>query len=71
MVILTGKFDGKQIVLDNIPAGLPPDTPVRLLVSPASGRTGLDAIIGAAKDADLPPDFAAQHEHYTKGTPKR
>ncbi len=29
------------------------------------------AILGMAQDLGLPPDFAAQHDHYTKGLPKR
>jgi hypothetical protein len=44
---------------------------VRVLVDSAAEPAGLDAIIGIIKDSDLPSDFAAQHEHYTKGTPKR
>ena len=33
--------------------------------------TGLAAIAAMAIEADLPPDFAAQHHHYMKGAPKR
>ena len=71
MVILKGKFDGKQVVLDQIPKDLPKDSEVTVLVGPPPAPSGLDALIGIARDADLPADFAAQHEHYTKGTPKR
>jgi len=72
MVVFNGKFDGKQVVFDKPPEGLAPNTPVRVIVvGPPAEPTGLDAIIGIAQDLDLPPDFAAQHEHYTKGTPKR
>jgi hypothetical protein len=71
MVVLTGKFDGKNFVADNLPQNLPLNTPVRIVVNPATEPNGLDSIINMAADADLPPDFAAQHEHYTKGTPRR
>jgi predicted DNA-binding antitoxin AbrB/MazE fold protein len=31
----------------------------------------LDDIVELAQDLDLPADFAAQHDHYLYGTPKR
>ncbi len=71
MVVIQAKFDGKNFVPDKIPEGIAPNTPVTVIVPTDAPVTGLDAIIGIAKDVDLPPDFAAQHEHYTKGTPKK
>ena len=71
MVVLTGKFDGKNFVPDRPPDNLPINTPVQILVDLPAKTGPFDAIIGIAGDAELPPDFAAQHEHYTKGTPKR
>jgi hypothetical protein len=70
-MILKGKFDGKQVILDEVPKDLPANSAVMVFIEPAIKPSGLDAIIGIAGDADLPSDFAAQHEHYTKGTPKR
>jgi hypothetical protein len=43
---------------------LPPDEAV-----PAGGV--LARIAALAQDLDLPEDFAAQHDHYLYGTPKR
>ena len=71
MVVLNGKFDGKNFVVENIPADLKPDTPVRVFIEPNPDPSGLESIIGLLKDADLPTDFASQFDHYTKGYPKR
>lgn len=43
-------------------------------VSPAAAvprRSALRRIVAAAGDADLPPDFAEQHNHYAHGAPRR
>ena len=69
MVTITGVFDGKAVVLDELPPDIPPNTRVEVRF-PTQPR-GLDALIAKARPADTPPDFAAQHEHYTRGTPKR
>ncbi len=71
MVTVTGNFDGKQVVLDTVPQDIPPNTRVRITIEREGELTGLDAIIAKARSADTPPVFAAQHEHYTRGTPKR
>ena len=71
MVVIQAKFDGKNFVPDKVPEGLAPNTQVTVIVPTNEPAAGLDAIVDSAKDFDLPPDFAAQHEHYTKGTPKR
>jgi len=71
MVVLNGKFDGKNVILDELPEGLKPNTSVRVTIEPISDLTGLDAIVGILKDPDWPTDFAAQFDHYTKGAPKQ
>ena len=70
MVTVTGTFDGKQIVLDQVPLGIPANTPVTITIEPQR-LTGLDAIAAKARPTNLPADFAAQHDHYVKGLPKR
>jgi hypothetical protein len=70
MLTVTGKFDGKKVVLDQVPEGIPADTPVEVTF-PSAQLTGLDAIAAKARQTNLPRDFAAQHDHYVKGLPKR
>jgi hypothetical protein len=71
MVTTTGKFDGKQVILDTIPEGLIANTRVRVTIEKEAELTGLDAIAAKARKTNLPSDFAAQHHHYVKGLPKR
>ena len=71
MVVLNGKFDGKNIIVENIPADIKPDTPVRVIFEQKPDPTGLESLIGILDGVDLPTDFASQFAHYTKGTPKR
>ena len=71
MVVLNGKFDGKNIVVDYIPEDLKPNTPVQVVIESMADPTGLDAIIGILKDPDWPTDFASQFDHYTKGGPRQ
>ena len=71
MVTVTGNFDGKQVILDTVPADLPPNTRVRVTIEKEGELTGLAAIAAMAIETNLPPDFAAQHHHYIKGLPKR
>ena len=71
MVTVTGNFDGKQVILDTVPADLPPNTRVRVTIEKEGELTGLAAIAAMAIETNLPPDFAAQHHHYMKGLPKR
>ncbi len=75
---INGRFDGQRVVLDEpVPTDIPPNTRVRVLFetngAEKSGDAGavLDSIARLAVDDDLPADFAAQHEHYVKGAPKR
>lgn len=70
-MVLKGKFDGQHVILNTVPKDLPVNTEVLVMADTPAKPSGLDAIIGIGGDADLPPDFSAQHEHYTKGTPKR
>ncbi len=56
------------------PAQLPEGARVEVRIKDESASTGptltsLLKIAGTAKT--LPPDFAAQHDHYIHGTPKR
>jgi hypothetical protein len=74
---LKAHFDGKQIVLDEpLPPGLAPNTPITITIGngQANDAEEFDALAEIARMAQplgLPPDFAAQHEHYGKGLPKR
>lgn len=75
-----GHIENGVIVLDE-PANLQNGTKVRIeLLSDGGTTPNADAppvtqfvhyqsIIGAIDD--LPPDFAAQHDHYIHGTPKK
>jgi hypothetical protein len=71
MVVVNGKFDGRQIILDKLPQGIAADTPVRVVFVEQGHSVALEAIASLAMKTDLPPDFAAQHHHYSKGLPKR
>ncbi len=75
---LQGQVRGGVIVFDP-PVTLPEGAEVHVQVldaqadqpgaEPASLFERLQAFVGAAKG--LPPDLAAQHDHYLYGTPKR
>lgn len=63
-----------QVVVD-VGTALPDGTAVQVTVSPAAPPAPIEnphawmtKYIGQAKG--LPPDFAAQHDHYLHGTPK-
>lgn len=71
-MVLKGHFDGEKILLDEPPPeGLTPNTPVEIRVVDTSEEDVFDRIERMAMEGGFPPDYAAQHEHYTKGTPKR
>ena len=70
MVVLNGKFDGKNIVVENIPADIRPDTPVRVYIKSTPDPDGFEDIVGILDDPDWPTDFSSQFDHYTKGSPK-
>ena len=74
-------FDGKVFVPDE-PVNVPEGTSAQVIVvppveagQPASGPkplAELAAILDAMPDASkLPPDYAAELDHYLYGTPKR
>ncbi len=69
---LEGTFQNGVIVLDQ-PEQIPEGTRVRVVVEDEdrteSPLASLLKYAGMVKD--LPPDFAAQHDHYLYGTPKR
>lgn len=74
MVVLAAHFDGKQVIIDDpLPPDIPLNTPLRVTLSAVEqdGSAALAAIAALAKPLGKPGDFAAQHEHYVKGTPKR
>jgi len=73
MTILNGHYDGQRVVLDEpVPAGISPDTPVRVTFDERDARAVLAEIARfAVASDDLPPDYAEQHEHYVKGTPRK
>ena len=73
MTIINGHYDGKRVVLDDpVPTDIPADTPVRVVFDNGEVRD-LFAELGrlAVATDELPADYAAQHEHYVKGTPRR
>lgn len=71
-MVLKGYFDGKRILLDEpIPEGLPSNVHVRVTVEPDVQKDPFDQIADLAVKGGLPPDFSQQHEHYTKGTPRK
>jgi hypothetical protein len=70
MVVLSGKFDGMRFVVENVPADLAPDTPVRIVIPSGKRPSAFADMAAKAIDGHLPADFAAQYEHYTKGTTK-
>ena len=69
---LTGHVAGGVVVFD-ADAQLPEGTLVRILPvaspEPKTLAQRLQNVIGKA--TDLPPDMAAQHDHYIHGVPKR
>jgi hypothetical protein len=73
MTTINGHYDGKRVVLDQpVPGDIPPQTPVKVVFEPESGKHVLARIAELAISTDeLPPDYSEQHEHYAKGTPRR
>jgi hypothetical protein len=71
-------FDGKVFVPDE-PVDLPAGTPgeFRAARARAAAMPTTNSLVELAKlaetfpDTDLPPDAAAQHDHYLYGQPKR
>jgi hypothetical protein len=72
MTVVTGVVENGTIKLD-APVSLPDGTRVTVTVEEPSPDQptllNLLKLAGAAKD--LPPDFAAEHDLYIHGTPRR
>lgn len=79
MIQFNARFDGKNILPDE-PVSLPENVPLRVTVDEASATVPgdangpldifdrLEAEVGLV---DGPADWAAEHDHYLFGTPKR
>lgn len=63
--------DGERVGVELKPLDLSLDDDATDSISPVATPTliGLQDLIGVLDD--LPPDFAAEHDHYIHGTPKR
>jgi hypothetical protein len=72
MVVMNGRFDGSKVVLDEpVPNDIPANTSVRVIFEDVPRAESLAKVAKLAKPGGMPPDFAEQHEHYIKGTPRR
>jgi hypothetical protein len=71
-MVLEGTVRNGTIVLDQ-PQKLPEGARVEVVVKPevAAKPTLLALLEMAGTMDDLPPDFAAEHDHYIHGTPRR
>jgi len=70
MTIINGHYDGKRVVLDEpVPAVIAAPAPVKVVFEDNGGV--LDELARLAGPDDLPADYAEQHEHYVKGTPRK
>jgi hypothetical protein len=70
-MVVKGHYDGEKVVLDEpIPPEVQPDTPVEVEFKHPRQNV-FDQIARLARPCALPPDFAAQHEFYVKGGPRR
>jgi hypothetical protein len=74
MTAIRAIFDGKAFIPQE-PVALAPQAEVLVLIKGtapiAPTGSSLKEIAALAKPGGLPGDFAEQHEHYTKGTPRR
>ena len=71
-MVLEGTVRDGTIVLDQ-PVQLPEGARIEVVVKPAEQEspTFLDLLEFAGCMPDMPADFAAQHDHYIHGTPRR
>ena len=71
---LTAVFDGKVLRPDG-PVDLEPNARYRLTVEQETGqieaRSAWDVLESLAGTIEGPEDWAAEHDHYLYGTPKR
>lgn len=70
------EFEGtvqNGVVVFTQPMALPEGTKVKVVLTeaPAAQPTLLNLLKHAGSLTDMPSDFAAQHDHYIHGTPKR
>ncbi len=79
MTVIRGHFDGKVLVPDG-PVDLPRNQPLVMVVEltnaseVGAGQAGGDfwqALEKRIGTVEAPPDWAAEHDHYLYGTPKR
>lgn len=71
-MILEGTIRNGSVVLDQAPV-FPEGTRVEVVVKQTRQDTPtfLDLLEFAGCMPDMPADFAAEHDHYIHGTPKR
>jgi len=71
-MLLEGTIKNGTIVLDQ-PPSLPDGERVEVELKPIAQEqpTFIDLLEFAGCMPDMPADFAAQHDHYIHGTPKR
>ena len=71
-MLLEGTIKNGTIVLDQ-PSSLPDGARVEVELKPIAKAppTFIDLLEFAGCMPDMPADFAAQHDHYIHGTPKR
>ena len=70
MTIINGHYDGQRVVLDEpVPPGIAAPAPGKVVFEDSGGV--LDELARLAGPDDLPADYAEQHEHYVKGTPRK
>jgi hypothetical protein len=68
---LEGTVKNGMVVLDSAQS-LPDGTRVRVVVDEPDAKPTLAGLLKyAGVLTDMPADFAAQHDHYIHGTPKR
>jgi hypothetical protein len=78
MITIKARFDGHAFVPES-PVDLPPGCEVEISLTPLTAPTSTDKPLAALAqiaylypdNPDYPPDFAAQHDHYLYGLPKR
>lgn len=71
-MVLRGHFNGNTFVSDEpLPEGLTPDRPVEIRIIDDQEEDVFKEIARMAIKAEFPPDYASQHEHYIKGTPRK
>lgn len=71
-MVLKGHFNGGSFVSDDpLPQGLEPNRRVEIHIIEQDDEDVFEEIARTAIKGGFPPDYAAQHEHYVKGTPRK